>query len=79
LIINPPDTNDIPIITNSIMITFHQISGNPSIGSSTVEFITDEDSNIQIDISNIVGERVKQIANASYIAGRHKVNFLLKT
>jgi PKD repeat protein/outer membrane protein assembly factor BamB len=74
-IINQPDTNDIPIITNNDMISFHQISGNPSIGESTIEFTLREESQIQIEIFNNVGEIVKQIANSAFEAGKHKVDF----
>jgi PKD repeat protein len=57
------------------IITFHQISGNPSLGNSTIEFIIEKDSKIQIDIFDIDGKFVKQIAKESLIAGRHKVSF----
>ena len=74
--ITPIDTTDIPIDTvNTSIIAFHQISGNPSIGGSTVEFDLQEDSKIQIDIFDINGNLVKQIANSSFKAGRNKLNF----
>lgn len=48
---------------------------NPTNGASTVEFTLAKGSNVTIEVVNVLGQKVADIANNSYAAGSHSVNF----
>ncbi|MDP8267673.1 MAG: T9SS type A sorting domain-containing protein [Candidatus Tenebribacter davisii] len=70
-IINPTETQDNEIITNSSIL--YQNHPNPFNPSTTIEFSIQNDSKVDISIFNIKGQKIKNLSSNEFVAGSHSI------
>lgn len=62
---------------NDVLSFNHQLNNfpNPFNPTTTISFAVEKSSNVQIDILNVKGQRVKRIADDSFSVGNHQVRW----
>lgn len=48
---------------------------NPTNGTTTVDFVLVKGSNVKIEVVNVLGQKVADIANGTYTSGAHSLSF----
>jgi len=73
-IINPTETQDNEIITNSSIL--YQNHPNPFNPSTIIEFSIQNDSKVELSIFNIKGQKIKNLSNNEFVAGFHSIMWI---
>ena len=66
---------DVPVIQEFALYQNHPNPFNPS---TTISFSIPVESNVSINLFNILGQQVASIANSDFQAGNHKIEFNAK-